>query len=190
MKKVYLAKSNLSSGLVVAKVREYLERIEGVQVIEWKGMGSYSEDALMESDYLVVIPETLDRHRTHLGRGLHSQIESFSRKLYRHSRVLIVTDLNDVNVMAAQYISLERASGNEWARYAYINILSGGVDSLHRFIDTSVITVSPMKIMAGSSSFSVEESFSAGAVEAYLSEPEYGTTPMPVFNKEMFVLIG
>lgn len=88
--KIYLAKSNLCSLELAARVRSYLSSINNVEVIEFKG-GEYSHVPLKESDILIIVPpknaietSTITTMGNPLkgifiGRGTFEQMKEFSR---------------------------------------------------------------------------------------------------------------
>ncbi len=75
--KVYLAKSNRSNPDDVSRVRTILSKFD-VDIVEFTG-GQYTNEQLLECDYLFVVPEldNLSQDRAVLGKGLHNQVSDF-----------------------------------------------------------------------------------------------------------------
>jgi hypothetical protein len=75
--KVYLAKSNRSNPDDVSRVRTLLSKFD-VDIVEFTG-GQYTNEQLLECDYLFVVPEldNLSQDRAVLGKGLHNQVSDF-----------------------------------------------------------------------------------------------------------------
>lgn len=101
--KIYLAKSNLCSLELAARVRSYLSSINNVEVVEFTG-GEYSHTPLKECDILIVVPPK-DGEETStittmghplkgifVGRGLFEQMKEFSRKGASRARRFFVRE--------------------------------------------------------------------------------------------------
>ena len=188
--KVYLAKSNSSNPKTVARVREYLERRVGAQVVEWisDGRSKYSAKPLLECEYMVVVPSDLDCYATNIGKGLYTEIEYFSEKNDAERIMIVVGVHRDGKVSASNFREMELDRTDSWVRFATLFLETVTEAELETFIKTDIglytsyglrISDKLEKIkLADSSSFDVEEYF------------ETDDVPTPVTNKEMYLLIG
>lgn len=80
--KIYLAKSNRANPNIVAEVRTALRKMPNVEITEYLG-GKYSNQPLIESDILLIVPETVADYAVssiNIGKGLNSQIADFPKK--------------------------------------------------------------------------------------------------------------
>ncbi len=113
MIKVYLGKSNYTDKEKVDKVRdELLER--NVKVLEYIG-GKYTDKDLLESDYLVIVPDNEDKE---IGRGLYAQIGTFRKEKPNN---LIVY------YQQGKYYPVDvvgTTGKNDWKRFAKVSLLN------------------------------------------------------------------
>lgn len=86
--KVYLAKSNLVNTGRLNRVREYLQDFD-IEIIEFKG-GQYSNKPLLQCEYLVIVPESLQNKRNNIDKGLTCQIDDFSVKDGNMDKIVMV----------------------------------------------------------------------------------------------------
>lgn len=109
-KKVYLAKSNHANPNKLISLRNQLKDL-GVEIVEYKG-GQYSNKALLECEYLIVLPSddkaTIELENELmsdinyydgeekvikvLGKGLYTQIEDFCNLTKYSDNVYIIFD--------------------------------------------------------------------------------------------------
>lgn len=102
--KIYLAKSNLCSLELAARVRSYLSSINNVELVEFNGGTAYNSQPLVNSDIVVVIPPQKAEKTSmmtglcirlegiHVGRGLFQQVRDFTEKglAYKDRRFIVM----------------------------------------------------------------------------------------------------
>lgn len=109
--KVYLSKSNACDYRTYRQVRELLETLD-CEILEYTG-GSYSNDDVLRSDMMVVIPPDYksrikhgDAKKVNIGRGQYDQIRDFFGR--NHERVsessVIFDPLSDKLVLLISHI--------------------------------------------------------------------------------------
>ena len=100
MPSIYFAKSNRCDKKLIASVREYLLDLD-LDVKEFTG-GTYSNKTLLESDWLIVLPEELGQ-QTKVGKGLYGQINEFQRAK-SETKILIIREIRYVTQMGERRI--------------------------------------------------------------------------------------
>ena len=120
--KVYFAKSNACLSRTVACVREYLRDIPGVEIVEYSGHGNYSNQPLLASDVLVVLPgpDTYGS-KIKIGKGLYSQIKSFT-ETHPKEKVFIITDVSQLVTKVRQLQSIQLTDSTNWTNYGYLTM--------------------------------------------------------------------
>lgn len=122
MKKVYLAKSNRVNPENTMRVREIL-KAHKCEIKEFAG-GTYSNKDVIESDILLVIPESVTGPtEAIIGRGLYGQIEDFAMTNGIKNAYIVFNLLsNDFQVCEVVRIEkLEKAGTKEqWINYGKV----------------------------------------------------------------------
>lgn len=137
MPSIYFAKSNRCDKKLVASVREYLLDLD-LDVKEFTG-GTYSNKTLLESDWLIILPEELGR-QTKVGKGLYGQINEFQRAK-SETKILIIREIQYVTQMGERKIVDIDIDGytrslimdiDDWINYGLLE--SYRKNSFHRFL--------------------------------------------------------
>lgn len=118
--KIYLAKSNRANPNIVSEVREILKQMPNVEIVEYVG-GKYSNQPLIESDYLIIVPETVSDINEaiptsiNIGKGLNSQIVEFPLKpnIFIVSHVQKYTGLVLSSIVEMKHTEIDMATN--WA---------------------------------------------------------------------------
>ncbi len=86
--KVYLAKSNRANIDAMMMLRAIIQENPNTELVEFGG-GPYSNLPLINSDYLIVVPEKINAISVTIGKGLNQQIADFPLK----ENIYIVTEI-------------------------------------------------------------------------------------------------
>jgi hypothetical protein len=114
---VYFAKSNLCNPQRVAEIRLALQDLD-INVVEYEG-GTYSNQKLIHSDYLIVCPyeEDIDYEGSYIGKGLHKQIEDFDDL----DKTLVILPSSNTRLLVSKVAEIDINDEGDWKRkYATI----------------------------------------------------------------------
>lgn len=148
--KVYLAKSNRSNPTHVSRVRAELEKYN-LEIVEYSG-GSYSNKPLLNSDYLVVIPDLsnydFDYHINNeykndydesenfiiLGKGLYNQISEFRAK-NKVKKILVLKYIDENDMFFSHPCDMDIEDSNDYITYGYTYFKPKTSDLTYEFLE-------------------------------------------------------
>lgn len=148
--KVYLAKSNRSNPTQVSRVRAELEKYN-LEIVEYTG-GSYSNKPLLNSDYLVVIPDLsaydFDYHVNNeykdgydeaenfvmLGKGLYNQISEFRAK-NKVKKILVLKHIDEVDMLFSHPCDMGVEDSDDYINYGYTYFKAKTLDLTYEFLE-------------------------------------------------------
>ena len=148
--KIYLAKSNRANPDDVSRIRSIIQKYPNdVELVEFKG-GAYSHKSLMECDVLVVVPdltnfESCEDDCIPIGKGLHEQIEQFSRIKPNKCDILIVDTVTECWNSVMPLYDLEVADTDDYINYSLIvlDTENGKSDDLDDIIKNRFVSGDP-----------------------------------------------
>jgi hypothetical protein len=140
--KIYLGKSNRANPDVVSRVRSILKKYD-LEILEYKG-GRYTDDDLLESDFMIVIPD-MDNIvigdyfiNTTIGKGLYGQIDEFLVASRNTINISVVIKYNDKpgEVIIGKFSSMGSPNFGNYIKYSSIE--STGTLELHEYLDNII----------------------------------------------------
>lgn len=138
MKQVYFAKSNRANPEKMASVRQTLKGLDCI-IKEFEG-GQYSNKDLIESDILVMLPETmLDSTTASVGKGLASQLEDF-RMTNGVDHIFIVHSVSPGNLMVSKFVRLEITDQRSWTNTGKVHFREEP-NNIEKFLDRKISQV-------------------------------------------------
>ena len=120
--KVYLAKSNKSNPNVVSRVRQTLSEYD-VEIVEFTG-GKYTDKAMLDCDFLVVVPEFCESWSEDgviVGKGLYEQLDSWEYNNDPDNVFFII----DENLLVGEILDMSIEDSSNYIDYGLVEIVHG-----------------------------------------------------------------